>query len=108
MCEVIEAENLLVTYFAKHQKNKVSICRLKALRAQIEQSLEDPVYVDITRSSLVKAIELNAGVIEWKGAFVFWLQPSLKARKRAELEESCNWRIPARIRSKFEQVVAAS
>lgn len=105
MCEVIEAENLLVAYFATQRKRKVSIGRLKTLRARIESSSEEPVYVDITRSSLVRAVELNAGILDWKGSFIVCLQTPAGANK---LDENYNWRIPAPLRSRLMQVVKSA
>jgi hypothetical protein len=108
MCEVIEAENVLVTYFATHKERRISVRRLKTLRTLIEKVVDEPVYVDITRSSLVKAVELNQGLIDWEGSFLLWLLNTPKRADSSKIEETYNWRIPARIRSQFERVVATS
>jgi len=105
MCYVIDSENLLFNYFATHSKKQVRIRTLNRLRSIIEQSLDSLVYVDVTSSSLVTAIENNEGMFDWRQDSIFCLSPDAY---RPALARKRNWRLPSDMRARYVDLVKSA
>ncbi|MCK4564799.1 MAG: hypothetical protein KAU94_09005 [Verrucomicrobia bacterium] len=102
MCYVIDSENLLVNYFRSHsEKKRVSIGKLKDLRGHIESQLSLTIYIDITVSSLVDAVEGNPSRFDWRGDYIINMLPDV-----IEDTEDVNWMVPEAIKDQYTKLVS--
>lgn len=111
MIYTIEAENLLVNYFATHNDSHISISRLKRLREGIESEIPS-VYLDITRGSIDQAILQNPGYLDWgqdEGSIIC-INKELKISISGEesfLENNYNWDLPSSLKRPYLEEITS-
>jgi hypothetical protein len=98
MYTIIDAECILANLLQRYEK--VTVGDLNRTRATIEKAVTS-VYVDVTKNSLIRAINRRPEMFVWEED-VF---RRLKEWPVSEVEEFFNWRIPADIRLSVLKVI---
>lgn len=103
MCHVINSENLLANFFSIKKVDKVSIPELKRLRQNIEKKLLYVVYVDITKDSIISAIEVNNGKYTWDDDCIIRGKEEFDSIQK--VEDKYNWNMPKSIKEIYLSII---
>lgn len=100
MCQTIEANVILANLLRKN--SEVTIRQLKEVRRQLETDIKG-LYVDITLTSIIIAVETNPDMFELEDNTIS--RHDDKNFRDDYLEDCFNWRIPERMRTQVLEVL---
>ena len=96
MCRQIPAEFLLANYFRRYPQKPITYAHLRKLRSELEAAIQDLVFVDISGSSVLSAVEQYPEMFEWDGSAVrmtegseeFFSEDYIDSRFNSEVDKS--------------------
>lgn len=101
MDTTIEAEVILANLFKNSNRQTVQIRDLNRLREILEVKFRG-IYVDVTKNSLIRAVNRNTDRFGWEENLI----SRLGGPWTDDFADSLDWRIPADIRSEVTGTIA--
>jgi hypothetical protein len=99
MCHFIEPEFLLANLLMLSPA-PVSMSRLNCMRRLIRNSVDEPIYIDISNNSMCAAVELRPEMFRWKDGAIVRAEDAQSYFSKEFVEEHFNSELNDSIREK--------